>query len=131
MRVATAVSAQIGAEHSQRNPEWTTHRNGDRARDGDTRVGTIDLQIPRVRAGSYLPSFLEPGRRAERALAAVVAQCSVEGVSTRRVEDIAQAMGSPACPSPRSPESAASSMSWSRPGATGPRGRRPAQRRGL
>ena len=87
------VSAQIGAEHSQRNPERTTHRNGYRARDWDTRVGTIDLQIPRVREGSYLPSFLEPRRRAERALAAVVAQCYVEGVSTRRVEDIAQAMG--------------------------------------
>ena len=87
------VSAQIGAEHSQRNPERSTHRNGYRARDWDTRVGTIDLQIPRVREGSYLPSFLEPRRRAERALAAVVAQCYVEGVSTRRVEDIAQAMG--------------------------------------
>ena len=114
------VSAQIGAEHRQRNPERTTHRNGYRARDWDTRVGTIDLQIPRVREGSYLPSFLEPRRRAERALAAVVAQCYVEGVSTRRVEDIAQAWGSPACRSRRSPESAASSMSWSRPGATGP-----------
>jgi len=85
------VSAQIGAEHSQRNPERTTHRNGYRARDWDTRVGTIDLQIPRVREGSYLPSFLAPRRRAERALAAVVAQCYVEGVSTRRVEGIAQA----------------------------------------
>jgi transposase-like protein len=61
------VSAQIGAEHRQRNPERTTHRNGYRARDWDTRVGTIDLQIPRVRAGSYLPWFLEPRRRAERA----------------------------------------------------------------
>ena len=87
------VSAQIGAEHSQRSPDRATHRNGYRARDWDTRVGTIDLQIPRVREGSYLPSFLEPRRRAERALAAVVAQCYVEGVSTRRVEDIAQAMG--------------------------------------
>ena len=87
------VSAQIGAEHSQRVPDRVTHRNGYRARDWDTRVGTVELQIPRVREGSYLPSFLEPRRRAERALAAVVAQCYVEGVSTRRVEDIAQAMG--------------------------------------
>jgi transposase-like protein len=84
------VSEQIGAEHSQRTPDRATHRNGYRARDWDTRVGTIDLQIPRVRESSYLPSFLEPRRRAERALAAVVAQCHVEGVSTRRVEDIAQ-----------------------------------------
>jgi putative transposase len=87
------VSAQIGAEHGQRTPTRATHRNGYRARDWDTRVGTIDLQIPRVREGSYPPSFLEPRRRVERALAAVVAQCYVEGVSTRRVEDIAQAMG--------------------------------------
>jgi hypothetical protein len=69
------VSAQIGAEHSQRVPDRVTHRNGYRARDWDTRVGTIDLQIPRVREGSYLPGFLEPCRRAERSLAAVVAQC--------------------------------------------------------
>jgi putative transposase len=87
------VSAQIGAEHGQRTPERATYRNGYRARDWDTRVGTIELDVPRVREGSYLPSFLEPRRRAERALAAVVAQCYVEGVSTRRVEDIAQAMG--------------------------------------
>jgi hypothetical protein len=87
------VSAQIGAEHGQRSPARITHRNGYRARDWDTRVGTIELDVPRVREGSYLPSFLEPRRRAERALAAVVAQCYVEGVSTRRVEDIAQAMG--------------------------------------
>ena len=87
------VSEQIGAEHGQRTPERATHRNGYRLRDWDTRAGTIQLQIPRVREGSYLPSFLEPRRRAERALAAVVAQCYVEGVSTRRVEDIAQAMG--------------------------------------
>jgi putative transposase len=61
------VSAQIGAEHGQRTPTRATHRNGYRGRDWDTRVGTIDLQIPRVREGSYLPSFLEPRRRAERA----------------------------------------------------------------
>jgi hypothetical protein len=54
------VSAQIGAEHSQRTPTRATHRNGYRARDWDTRVGTIDLQIPRVREGSYLPSFWSP-----------------------------------------------------------------------
>jgi putative transposase len=87
------VSAQIGAEHSQRTPARITHRNGYRARDWDTRVGTIDLQIPRVREGSYLPWFLESRRRAERALAAVVAQCYVEGVATRGVEDIAQGHG--------------------------------------
>jgi transposase-like protein len=87
------VSTQIGAEHGQRVPDRVTHRNGYRARDWDTRAGTIELAIPRVRQGSYLPSILEPRRRAERALTAVVAQCYVEGVSTRRVDDVARAMG--------------------------------------
>jgi len=87
------VSAQIGAEPGQRVPDRVTHRNGYRLRDWDTRVGTIELAVPRVRSGSFLPSILEPRRRAERALTAVVAQCYVEGVSTRRVDDIARAMG--------------------------------------
>ena len=87
------VSAQIGAEHGQRSPERVTHRNGYRPRDWDTRVGTVELQIPKLRQGSYFPSLLEPRRRAERALAAVVMQCYVEGVSTRRVDDVARAMG--------------------------------------
>ena len=87
------VSVQIGAEHGERTPQRTTHRNGYRPRDWDTRVGTIELAVPRVRSGSFLPSILEPRRRAERALTAVVAQCYVEGVSTRRVDDVARAMG--------------------------------------
>jgi putative transposase len=87
------VSAQIGAEHGQRVPDRVTHRNGYRARDWDTRAGTIELAIPRLRQGSYLPSMLEPRRRAEKALTAVIAQCDVEGVSTRRVDDVARAMG--------------------------------------
>jgi putative transposase len=87
------VSAQIGAEHGERTLDRVTHRNGYRPRDWDTRAGTIELAIPRVRQGSYLPSTLEPRRRAERALTAVVAQCYVEGVSTRRVDDVARAMG--------------------------------------
>jgi putative transposase len=87
------VSAQIGAEHGQRTPDRLTHRNGYRPREWDTRVGTVELAIPRLRQGSYLPAWLEPRRRAERALCAVVAQCYVEGVSTRRVDDIARAMG--------------------------------------
>jgi len=87
------VSTQIGADHSQRTPERVTHRNGYRPRDWDTRVGTVELEIPRLRRGSYFPSLLEPRRRAERALAAVVMQCYVEGVSTRRVDDVARSMG--------------------------------------
>jgi putative transposase len=87
------VSARIGAERGQRTPEGVTQRNGYRPRDWDTRVGTVELQVPKLRAGSYFPSLLEPRRRAERALAAVVMQCSVEGVSTRRVDDVARSMG--------------------------------------
>jgi len=87
------VAAQIGAEHRQRTPDRVTHRNGYRPREWDTRVGTVELEIPKLRSGSYFPSILEPRRRAERALAAVVMQCYVEGVSTRRVDDVARSMG--------------------------------------
>jgi putative transposase len=87
------VSSRIGAERGQRTPERVTQRNGYRPRDWDTRVGTVELQVPKLRAGSYFPSLLEPRRRAERALAAVVMQCYVEGVSTRRVDDVARSMG--------------------------------------
>jgi putative transposase len=87
------VSGQIGATHGQRTPDRVAWRNGYRPRDWDTRVGTVELAVPKLRQGSYFPSLLEPRRRAERALAAVVAQCYVEGVSTRRVDDVARAMG--------------------------------------
>jgi putative transposase len=87
------VSGQIGATHSQRTPDRVAWRNGYRPREWDTRVGTVELAVPKLRQGSYFPSLLEPRRRAERALAAVVAQCYVEGVSTRRVDDVARAMG--------------------------------------
>jgi transposase-like protein len=69
-------------------------RNGYRSREFDTRVGTIELSIPKLREGSYYPDWLlQARRRAEKALVAVVAQCYVEGVSTRRVDDIVRAMG--------------------------------------
>jgi putative transposase len=88
------VAAQVGAEHGERAPDRrVTHRNGYRARDWDTRVGTVELQVPKLRHGSFFPSILEPRRRAERALASVVMACYVEGVSTRRVDDVARAMG--------------------------------------
>jgi putative transposase len=88
------VTAQIGAGHGERNPDArTTQRNGYRDRAWDTRVGTVDLAIPKLRTGSYYPSFLSARTRAEKALCSVVAQCYVEGVSTRKVEDIARQMG--------------------------------------
>ncbi len=85
------VTSKTGAGLGERSPELLTHRNGYRDRPWGTRVGTLDLRIPKVREGSYFPSLLEPRRRSERALLAVV-QHYVEGVSTRRVEDL-QALG--------------------------------------
>jgi putative transposase len=87
------VSARAGAGLHERTPERTVYRNGYRPRRWDTRAGTIDLRIPRLREGSYLPAFLEPRRRSEQALLAVIQQAYVEGVSTRRVEDLVQALG--------------------------------------
>src|SRR2546430_2512998 len=87
------VSAQLGAERHERTPERGGQRNGYRERQWDTRVGTIDLQVPRVRDGRYFPSLLEPRKRAERALAAVVQEAYVQGVSTRRVDALMQALG--------------------------------------
>jgi transposase-like protein len=79
------------ARHGERSAERVNHRNGYRKRPFDTRVGTLELAIPRLRRGSYLPKWLlEPRRRAERALVAVVPECYVMGVSTREVESIAQ-----------------------------------------
>jgi transposase-like protein len=87
------VSAQIGAGWYERTEERTTQRNGYRHRPWDTRVGTLELAIPQLRAGSYFPSWLEPRRRAEQALVAVVAEAYVQGVSTRKVEALVQALG--------------------------------------
>ena len=87
------VSSRIGAEYGERSPERVTQRNGYRSRAWDTRVGTMDLHIPKHREGSYFPSLLEPRRRSERALLAVIQQAYVEGVSTRRVDDLVKALG--------------------------------------
>jgi putative transposase len=87
------AAEQIGAGHYERTPERKTYRNGHRERVWETRVGEIPLRIPKVRDGSYFPSLLEPRRRSEKALLAVVQQAYVEGVSTRRVDDLLQALG--------------------------------------
>jgi putative transposase len=87
------VAAQIGAELGERTPERVTQRNGYRPRAWDTRVGELELRIPRLRTGSYFPSFLEPRRRAEQALVAVVQEAYVNGVSTRRVDRLVEQLG--------------------------------------
>jgi transposase-like protein len=78
------VAQHVGAERHERTPDRTRQRNGDRDRTWDTRVGSLELRLPRVRDGSFFPSLLEPRRRAERALVAVVQEAYVQGVSTRR-----------------------------------------------
>ena len=88
------VTELIGAEHGERRPEdRATHRNGYRPRRWDTRAGEIELQIPKIRQGSYFPSILEPRRRSEQALLAVVQQAYVCGVSTRRVDQLVESLG--------------------------------------
>src|SRR5215467_3677379 len=87
------VAGLIGADRYERTSDRQTYRNGYRLRTWDTRVGTIELAIPKLRAGSYFPSLLEPRRRAERALLAVVQEAYIQGVSTRKVDDLVQAMG--------------------------------------
>jgi putative transposase len=88
------VAQLAGAEHGERAPgRRQAQRNGYRDRRWDTRVGEIELQIPRLRTGSYLPSFLEPRRRAEQALVAVVQEAYVNGVSTRKVDRLVEQMG--------------------------------------
>jgi transposase-like protein len=89
----TEVSGQIGAAPYERSSGRTAYRNGYRTRTWDTRVGTIELRIPKVSAGAYFPSLLEPRRRAEKALHAVVVEAYVKGVSTRKVDDLVRALG--------------------------------------
>ena len=87
------VSQHLGAGRYERTAERTGERNGYRERTWDTRVGTLELRVPRVRDGSFFPSLLDPRRRAERALVGVVQEAYVQGVSTRRVDDLVKALG--------------------------------------
>ena len=92
--MAAEAQAVCGAGFGERSPGRTNSRNGYRSRPFDTRAGTIELAIPKLRRGSYFPDWLlEPRRRAERALVAVVCACYVEGVSTRAVDDVMRALG--------------------------------------
>src|SRR5919206_3719724 len=87
------VEEHVGAGRHERSSARTGQRNGYRERSWDTRVGTIELKVPRVRDSSYFPSLLEPRRRAERALSAVVQEAYVRGISTRKVDELVKALG--------------------------------------
>ena len=92
--MSAQASAVCGAAFNERSEERVNSRNGYRSRDWDTRVGTIELAVPKLREGTYYPEWLlVPRRRAEQALVAVIGQAYVEGVSTRRVDDLVKAMG--------------------------------------
>jgi putative transposase len=87
------VDGLIGAGRHERSGERATWRNGYRDRSLDTRVGTLNLKIPKLRTGTYFPGFLEPRKMVEKALVAVIQEAWIGGVSTRRVDELVQAMG--------------------------------------
>jgi transposase-like protein len=87
------VGGLTGAAYGEKDVERLAQRNGYRDRDWETRAGTVELRIPRLRKGSYFPGFLEPRRMAEKALTAVIQEAYIQGISTRSVDDLVQAMG--------------------------------------
>jgi putative transposase len=91
--MALEVEGLTGAAPGERSPERINQRNGYRDRVWETRAGTVELRIPKLRKGSYFPGFLEPRRLAEKALTAVVQEAYPHGVSTRSVDDLVKALG--------------------------------------
>ena len=93
MLIEAEAEKRIGAARYERTPKRTTQRNGSRERRWETRVGEVSLRIPKLRHGTFFPSLLEPRRRSERALLAVVQSAYVQGVSTRKVDDLLKSLG--------------------------------------
>jgi putative transposase len=91
--IEAEVTELIGAERGERSEDRLTHRNGYRARSWSTRVGELELAIPKLRRGSHFPSFLEPSKRSEQALVSVVQEAYVAGVSTRKVDRVVESLG--------------------------------------
>jgi putative transposase len=87
------VTAKVDAEVHEWSPERTTHRNGHRERRWDTRLGTLQLQVPKLREGGYVPSFIEYRKRSEQALISVIQEAVVKGVSTRKIEAVLEELG--------------------------------------
>lgn len=87
------VGGLTGAGYGEKSPARLVQRNGHRERDWQTRAGTVELRIPKLRKGSYFPGFLEPRRMAERALTAVIQEAYIQGISTRSVDDLVKALG--------------------------------------
>ena len=87
------VSVRTGADYGEKSAERLAQRNGHRSRDWETRAGAVELRIPKLRTGSYFPSFLEPRRMAEKALTAVIQEAYIQGISTRSVDNLVKAMG--------------------------------------
>src|ERR1700739_4446590 len=87
------VGALAGAPYGEKSADRLAQRNGYRDRDWETRAGTVELRIPKLRKGSYFPGFLEPRRLAEKALTAVIQEAYIQGISTRSVDDLVKAMG--------------------------------------
>ena len=131
--MSAEADAVCGAAYGVSSPERTNRRNGYRGRDFDTRTGTLELEIPKLRAGTYFPEWLlERRKRAERALTSVVATCYLLGVSTRRMDKLVQSLGitglSRSRRSPRWPKTSTPRSSSSAPVASTTPARSPSSR---
>jgi hypothetical protein len=111
------VGGLTGAGYGERSPTRLVQRNGHRERDWQTRAGTVELRLPKLRKGSYFPGFLEPRRMVEKALTAVIQEAYIQGISTRSVDDLVKALGM--CPEQDrpglTPENAGTDPSYTTP----------------